>query len=70
MMRPSLTPKGIYSICIKAILVVWMFLTVFMYLLLFGSPEFWFFVDRLGLSGVLVAWRSWLEPFFTANYLS
>jgi len=70
MIQPSLVPKGIYSVWVKVILSVWMFLVVFIHLLLFGSPEFWLFIERLGLLNILQAWRSWLEPFFTANYLS
>jgi len=69
-MQPSLIAQGMHSVWVKAILTVWMFLVVFIYLLLFGPPEFWSFIERLGFLNVLQAWRSWLEPFFTAEYLS
>ncbi len=70
MTQSSSVPKGMHSIWIKTILIAWMFLTVFIYLVLFGSPEFWLFVERLGLLNVLQGLNSWLKPFFTANYLS
>ncbi len=70
MTQSSPVLKGVHLIWIKAILIAWMFLVVFIYLLLFGSPEFWLFINRLGLLNVLQAWRSLLEPFFTADYLS
>lgn len=59
-----------HSVWIKAGMIAWMFLVVFVYLLLWGSPEFWLFMERFGLAGVLQALKSWLEPFFTANYLA
>jgi hypothetical protein len=58
------------SVWVKAILCGWMFLVVFIYLLLFGPPEFWLFIERLGFVDGLQIWRAWLEPFFTAEYLS
>ncbi len=70
MSQLSLVPKRISLVWVKAILVLWIFLIVFIYLLLFGPPEFWSFIERLGLLNVLQSWKSWLEPFFTADYLS
>jgi len=70
MLQPTLVPKRIYSVWVKAIFSAWIFLVIFIYLLLFGSPEFWLFTERLGLLNMLQSWRSWLEPFFTADYLS
>ena len=61
-----LISKAIYSIWVKVILDIWMFLVVFLYLLLLGPPEFWLFIDRLGLSNILEACKLWLQPFFTA----
>jgi len=48
----------------------WMFIVIFVYLLLFGPPEFWFFMDRIGLYDNLLGWVSWLQSFFSAGYLS
>jgi len=70
MIQPSLVPRAMHSVWIKIIIGIWMLLVVFIYLLLFGPPEFWFFIQRLDLFDLLKAWRSWLEPFFTADYLS
>ena len=70
MTQPSLIPRGMYSVWAKIIIGAWMFLVVFTYLLLLGPPEFWLFIERLGFLNILQAWKSWLEPFFTANYLS
>jgi hypothetical protein len=47
----------------------WMLAVIFVYLLLFGSPEFWFITERLGLSKIFQVWRDWLAPFFNAGYL-
>ena len=47
----------------------WMFVVIFIYLLLFGPPEFWSIVDRLGLNHFLYSLRDWLQPFLTAGYL-
>ena len=49
---------------------LWMVIVIFVHLLLFGPPEFWLFIERLGLLGLLQGWASWLAPFFTAGYLS
>lgn len=69
MTQPLLAPKGMRSIWIKVVFTIWMFLVIFVYLLLFGSAEFWLFTERLGFLRVLQTWKSWLEPFFTASYL-
>jgi hypothetical protein len=61
---------SIRSVWMKVVIALWMVLVLFTYVLLFGPPEFWLFLDRLGLSSILQAWKSWLEPFFTADYLS
>ena len=70
MIQPSLIQRALSSVWIKTVLCSWMFFIVFLYLLLFGPPEFWLFIERLGLNNLLQSWRSWLEPFLTANYLS
>lgn len=58
------------TIWIKALVCLWMFLAIFVYLLLFGPPEFWLFVQRLGVLETLQGWASWLQPFLRADYLS
>jgi len=63
MSQLSLIPKKLTPVWIKVVLVLWIFLVLFIYLLLFGPPEFWSFIERLGLLNVLQSWRSWLEPF-------
>lgn len=70
MINPSPFPKGIHSLWGKAIFAGWMFLVMFVYLILFGPPEFWLFAERSGFWSMFQAWKSWLEPFFTAYYLS
>ena len=47
----------------------WMLAVIFLYLLLFGPPEFWFIIGRLGFNKVFRVWHEWLEPFFKAGYL-
>lgn len=49
---------------------IWMFLAVFLYLLLFGPPEFWSVLDRMGVGYIFQQWSAWLQPYFTASYLS
>ncbi len=70
MSQLSLMSKGIYSVWVKAVLMAWIFLFLFIHLLLFGPPEFWSFIERLGFLNMLQSWRSWLEPLFKADYLS
>ncbi len=70
MIESSLIPKEMQSVWVKVILAAWIFLAIFLYLLLFGPPEFWSFIERFGLLNVLQAWRAWLQPFFTADYLA
>ena len=55
---------------VKAFICLWMSLVIFVYLLLFGPPEFWVFIQRLGVLEILQAWASWLASFLTADYLS
>ncbi len=70
MTQPLPILRGMHSVWVKAIIGIWMFFVVFTYLLLFGPPEFWLFIGRLGLLPLFQSWKSWLEPFFTADYLS
>lgn len=70
MISPALLERAMHSVWIKIVLVSWMILALFVHLLLFGPPEFWFFIDRLGLAGELQVWQAWLRPFFVAEYRS
>ncbi len=58
---PTLVKMGIFF---------WMFSIIFVYLLLFGPPEFWSISERIGLSRLFQEWRGVLQPVFTAAYLS
>jgi hypothetical protein len=58
------------SIIVKIGIVFWMFSIIFVYLLLFGPPEFWSISERIGVSSVFQEWRGLLQPLFTAVYLS
>jgi hypothetical protein len=55
---------------VKFLVCLWMFLTVFLYLLLFGPPEFWSICQRLGIGQIFQQWQAWLQPYFTADYLA
>jgi hypothetical protein len=46
----------------------WMVLVIFVYLLLFGPPEFWSISTRLGFRSFFEACRDLLRPFFTAAH--
>jgi hypothetical protein len=54
----------------KISLCAWMGAVTFVFLLLFGPPEFWSVVQRLGVYGKLHQLQVWLQPFFTAGYRS
>jgi len=56
-------------VMIKMGIFLWMFIIIFTYLLLFGPPEFWSILDRLGLGIFFHTCYNWLAPFFTAGYL-
>jgi hypothetical protein len=58
------------SLSVKILVCIWMFLAVFVYLLLFGPPEFWSICERMGTWYLFRQWHDWLQPFFTAGYLS
>jgi len=62
--------KPIAPTAIYFALLVWMFAVLLVYLVLFGPPQFWFLAEKVGLSSKLTELRFWLQPFFTANYLS
>jgi hypothetical protein len=57
-------------IAIKVIILIWMFAMIFTYHILFGSQEFWSLMQRLGIDNILYQFDAWLQPFFTADYLS
>ena len=50
-------------------IIFWMITVIFLYLLLFGPPEFWSISERLGFSHLFQICRDWLQPFFIAGYL-
>lgn len=54
----------------KICIIFWMFVIIFVYLLLFGPPEFWSISERLGLSRLFQELQGVLQPLFTAVYLS
>ncbi len=58
------------QLSMKILVCVWMFLAVFVYLLLFGPPEFWSISDRMGVGDLFQQWHAWLQPYFTAVYLT
>ena len=49
-------------------LFLWMMLTMLVFLLLFGPPEFWMILYKLGLDEKLRPIQTWLALFFTAGY--
>jgi len=55
---------------LKVAVLLWMAVIMFVYLLLFGPPEFWWLMQRLGLDVALQPIRAWLTQFFTAGYQS
>ena len=57
-------------LAVKILVCLWMFLAVFVYLLLFGPPEFWSISDRMGIGYIFQQWQAWLQPYFTAGYLA
>jgi hypothetical protein len=59
------------SVGLKIGLCAWMGAVMFVFLVLFGPPEFWSVVQRLGIVyGKLCQLQVWLQSFFTAGYLS
>ena len=65
-----LSSKGASYSWVKIIIAAWMFTVIFVYLLLFGPPEFWSICERIGVMYTLQQWQAWLQPYFTAGYLS
>lgn len=61
--------KKLLPTMVKMGIFFWMFSVIFIYLLLFGPPEFWSISKRLGFSNFFKVCRDWLQPFFTAGYL-
>jgi len=68
--KPPVISKRVHPGWVKAVVATWMFIVVFASLILFGPPEIWLFMERLGLATVLQSLKSWLEPFFTADYMA
>jgi hypothetical protein len=64
-LRPIIVP-----IWLKVIVCFWMFAVIFVYLVLFGPPQFWSVLQRLGFGNLFEQWRDVLQPFFVAGYLS
>ena len=58
------------SVWIKLLLCIWMEAVIFIFLIMFGPPQFWSIVQRLGIYGELMKLQGLLTPFFTASYLS
>ena len=55
---------------LKIGLCVWMGAVMFVFLLLFGPPEFWSVMQRLDVPIKLYQLQVWLQSFFTSGYLS
>jgi hypothetical protein len=58
------------QLSVKILVCLWMCLAVFLYLLLFGPPEFWSIFNRMGIGYIFQQWQTWLQPYFTAGYLA
>jgi hypothetical protein len=56
-------------VAVKMGVFLWMIIVIFVYLLLFGPPEFWSISEQSGLGHYFHVWRDALLPFFTAGYL-
>ena len=63
-LKPT-TPAALYFV-----MFIWIFAVLLVYLVLFGPPEFWLLAKQIGINDQLAAFGSWLQPLFTANYLS
>jgi hypothetical protein len=61
--------KRVLPLTLKTIIFFWMLIVVFVFLILFGPPEFWSISERLGLGHFFRVGRDWLEPYFIAGYL-
>jgi hypothetical protein len=59
------TPAAIYFV-----ILTWMFAVLVVYFVLSGPSGFWLLAARIGINDKLVELRTWLQPLFTANYLS
>ncbi len=49
---------------VKFLLVVWVVTVMFLYLLLFGPPEFWIIAEKTGINTWLLQIRTVVEPYF------
>jgi hypothetical protein len=61
--------KQIFLIIVKAGIFFWMFSAVLIYILMFGPPEFWYILEKIGVWHFLKEIRVFLQPFFTADHL-
>jgi hypothetical protein len=68
MTRFTLMQKSWAPFTLKILVCIWMFLAVFVFLLLFGPPEFWSICQRMGVGYIFQHWEAWLQPYFTAGY--
>ena len=70
-MAQSLTTQsGGISLWKKILACVWIFLVVCIYLVLFTPPELVYFIQRAGYFNVFQELVKWLQPYFSADYLS
>lgn len=51
----------------RFVLLVWIVLTLFVFLLLFGPPELWWVLQKIGLDEALRSAQLWLSAFFRAG---
>ena len=52
----------------RLVLLLWMGISMFVFMLLFGPHEFWWILQKLGLGEVMTSIKFWLSGFFTAGY--
>jgi hypothetical protein len=61
--------ERLLPITVKVGIFFWMFIVILVYLSLFGPPEFWSIVERLGIWYFFKEVHVWLRPFLEAGYL-
>jgi hypothetical protein len=71
MLPPLVSPrKPISLLFIQIAVIVWMVTVMFVFLVLFGPPEFWTLIKKLGINDELIRLQTLLQSFFTASYKS
>jgi hypothetical protein len=70
MLQEPFENRSSISVWIKLLLCIWMGAVIFIFLIMFGPPEFWSIGQGLGIYDGLMKLQGLLTPFFTAGYLS